>query len=198
METIVKIPKAVLIQKLRERDGTNCTHPECGLPLDFDLPETSKHLVTIDHKYPQSKCKEDNWEYADIWDLDNLQLMHKSCNARKGSKIYLPDGTLPPSKRKMMLRREKRASRTEIAECCNSGRMLEYDQICSVCGSEAKPVGFPASAQVTPNDCPHEYPFSCYACIVGLAPRQAAIVTVLDGTVLEDDRIIGSAYDATE
>ena len=188
MPQIIKISRPELFAEMRNRDGDNCMHPECGRDLDFSLVGTDTRMEpTIDHWMPQYWCREQGWSYEEVWDITNLRLMHKGCNAKKGGLIPNDDGTLPPRPTKMWQRRaEKRSDRPDICQDCNSGRMLDLDEICSTCGSGPMPQLFPALYSVSPKDCPHEGPWNCWACVLGIETRTPAIVDVLDGSQLED------------
>ena len=177
-----------VVVALRARDGDVCMHPDCGRPLDFDLIGTDSKLApTIDHWMPQAWCYENGWTRDEVWDISNLKFMHKACNAKKGSLIPNEDGTLPARKvREFRYRRDKRANRPVVCEACNSGRWLGIDEICTVCGNSAQPMPFPAAHVLKPNDCPHEGPWSCFACVLGIVPRVPAIVDVLDGSYTDD------------
>src|SRR5690349_17685896 len=82
----IKVPRAELVADLRERDGDTCQHPDCGRPIDFSITEGPLEN-TIDHWMPQHYGKSEGWTLAEIWDLSNLKLMHKKCNAKKGDLI---------------------------------------------------------------------------------------------------------------
>ena len=66
-------------QKLRiqilDRDGWQCAL--CNRPAD-----------TVDHIYPRVKG-------GDMWALDNLQSLCKSCNSRKGGRFFSQQATPP-------------------------------------------------------------------------------------------------------
>ena len=66
-------------QKLRiqilDRDGWQCAI--CNRPAD-----------TVDHIYPRIKG-------GDMWALDNLQSLCKSCNSRKGGRFFSQKATPP-------------------------------------------------------------------------------------------------------
>jgi 5-methylcytosine-specific restriction endonuclease McrA len=66
-------------QKLRiqilDRDGWQCAI--CNRPAD-----------TVDHIYPRIKG-------GDMWALDNLQSLCKSCNSRKGGRFFSHKATPP-------------------------------------------------------------------------------------------------------
>ena len=62
--------KSVIIKILIDRDGDACKFCSKGV---------SVNNVSIDHKIPRSK--------GGSGSIDNLQLMHKECNSRKGNRI---------------------------------------------------------------------------------------------------------------
>jgi len=175
----VKVPRAELIATLRTRDGNRCMHPDCGLVLNFDVTEGPQE-VTLDHWYPQVAGKSDGWTMAEIWSVDNLKLMHKKCNAKKGDLIPNEDGTLPakPSST-FKFRRQKRAGRPEMCTECNNGHDLMVGEYCASCGCDAQ--RFPRSAKVRFDECDHELLW-CWVCSItpdmrpssiGIAMRQA-------------------------
>lgn len=185
----VKIPRSELVRKLVKRDGLTCQHPDCGKRLDLSLiGADDPREPTIDHWIPQSWAFDNGWTYEKVWDLSNLKLMHKRCNAKKGSLLPNADGTLPARPGKTFQpRRDKRATRPEICESCNSGRLIDLGQTCPVCGSGPQPEQFPALYKVSPKECPHEGPWSCWSCVLESDIRTPAIVDVLDGGILEDE-----------
>lgn len=174
----LKIKRKELVKQLVERDGLICQYPGCDEPLD--LKATGRREVTIDHEFPQSKAREAGWTEEEIWDLSNLDLMHKSCNAKKSDLVYNEDGTLPekPASR-FRLRREKRASRPSECTLCFNGRALLIDETCPDCGSGPQP-SFPTAYQVRSDECPHEGPWSCFACMTGIVDRKPAYIDVFD------------------
>src|SRR5687767_3100328 len=94
MGIAIKVPRAQLVADLRTRDGATCQYPGCHESLDFSVVE-GPNEVTIDHWIPQYYGKANGWTIEEIWDLSNLKLMHKKCNAKKGDRIPNEDGTLP-------------------------------------------------------------------------------------------------------
>ena len=176
MTTTIKIPREEIIIALRERDGTTCQHPDCGHELDFSLIE-GPLLVTIDHWQPQAKAREAGWTEDEIWDLSNLKLMHRKCNAKKGDLIPNDDGTLPekPMSR-FRFRRQKRAGRPELCQECDNGHNLAPDEICANCGCDAQ--RYPRWAKVPAPDCDHEL-FWCWACSIGIIERPSSIATAM-------------------
>lgn len=163
------------IDTLIEIWGPNCFFPGCGKPFE------SRADITFDHWIPQS--------LGGTWDIDNLRLMHKRCNAVKGDRMPNPDGTLPLLKRETGLanrRAVRRGVRPEICNTCEAGRKLGPTETCGVCGSGPKPDVFPRWAKVRSSECDHEL-FWCWSCSIGIAPRRAAIITVLDGEFLDEE-----------
>lgn len=177
IQAIEKLPRPAIIESLVERDGLLCQYPGCGRILELDATE---HLeVTIDHWMPKSWCLDQGWTWTEIWDLDNLKLMHKQCNAKKGSRIPNEDGSLPPRvERKFRYRRQKRAERPEICTSCNAGRNLGPDEVCASCNSGPQPERFPRWAKVNSSECDHEL-FWCAWCSIGVISRQPAANTAL-------------------
>lgn len=162
--TKVKIDRRSLVKALRERDGDVCSYPGCEEIMDFktkDLP----HSATIDHSEPQGWCRANGWTEEEIWDLSNLTLMGKRCNADKGERRYNPDGTLPPKPQSRHARRAARGPRPEICGTCNAGRSLVEDEWCIDCGSGPQPFRYPKWRQMKVKECDHDL-FFCVACTV--------------------------------
>jgi hypothetical protein len=172
-----KISRAELVAALVARDGMSCQYPGCGEELDFEA--TGSKEVTIDHTEPQAWCRENGWTEDEIWDLSNLTLMHKRCNAKKSDLRYLPDGTLPVTNRsRFRYRRDKRAERPEICTSCSAGRDLGPDEVCASCGSGPQPERYPRWAKVPANECDHEL-FWCAWCSIGVIPRAGATEMIM-------------------
>lgn len=171
-----KTPRAELVERLRQRDGAVCQYPDCGGRLDFDVSEGPLE-VTIDHWMPQYFGKANGWTMDEIWDLDNLKLMHKKCNARKGDRIPNADGTLPAKPQSTFrFRRQKRAGRAELCTECDNGHDLFVGEVCANCGCNAK--RFPKSAKVRFNECDHEILW-CWVCSITPDMRPAAVDTAV-------------------
>jgi hypothetical protein len=174
-----KVPRAEQIAALRERDGDVCQFPSCAVALDFEEPQGPLE-VTIDHWIPQHFGKANGWTYEEIWDMSNLKLMHKKCNAKKGERIPNEDGSLPDrSTRTFRYRRDKRAERPDLCMTCNNGHDLLVGEFCASCGCDAQ--RFPRSAKVRYDECDHELAW-CWVCSItpdmrpssiGIAMRQA-------------------------
>lgn len=157
--------RAELVLALIDRDGDECHYCE----RDFRQRER-----TIDHVYPQSRAYADGWTYQQVWDLSNLVLACKPCNAKKGDQLLNEDGTIPARKtRTFRYRRDKRAERAEICTSCSAGRDLGPDEVCSSCGSGPMPERFPRWAKMSATDCDHEA-FWCWSCSIGITPRVGA------------------------
>lgn len=165
-EEYTKIPRWELVELLRMRDGDICMHPDCGKPLDIEADAEDRMATTIDHWIPQTYGKANGWSMGQIWDLDNLKLMHKKCNAHKGDLLPNEDGTLPEKKtRTWKNRRAKRVNRPDVCTACNAGRNLEINEFCRACGSGPQPARMPRTMQRSPKDCDHQ-DFICVACNV--------------------------------
>jgi hypothetical protein len=161
------------IQEITERDGPNCFYPPCLQPFK------SREDITFDHWIPQSK--------GGTWEIENLRLMHKRCNAVKGDDMPLPDGTLPPKKRELNSherRIQRIGQRPEVCNTCMSGRILLLGETCPVCGSGPMPKAMPQSQKKRSNECDHDT-FWCWACIIGIAERKPAIYDVLGSDMLD-------------
>lgn len=167
-----KIDRAEQLSALRERDGDVCQFPACGLPLDFEIPEGPLQ-VTIDHWMPQHYGKDNGWTYDQIWDLSNLKLMHKRCNAKKGERIPNEDGTLPERvTRTFRYRRDKRATRPDLCMECDNGHNLLIGEVCAACGTDAQQ--FPRWAKMRAPECDHAVSW-CWACSIGWIERPSSI-----------------------
>lgn len=175
-ERMEKIGRAELLAALRSRDGFKCQYPDCGGTLDFSV-ESGPLEVTIDHWMPQHYGKTNNWSYEEIWDLSNLKLMHKKCNAKKGDRVPNEDGTLPEkSVRKFRYRRDKRAGRAELCVSCDNGHNLFAGEICASCGCDAQ--RFPRSAKVRFDECDHEILW-CWVCSITPDMRPPAAISAV-------------------
>lgn len=186
-DRIVKVPRAELVAALRKRDGDTCQHPDCGRVIDFNAPEIvdgkSNPLAnTIDHWYSQSFGKTNGWTVEKIWDLSNLKMMHKKCNAKKGDLIPNKDGTLPPKPQSTFrFRRQKRANRPEMCEDCHSGRLLGEGEWCNACGCGTNPGRFPKWRQMKVTECDHDL-FYCVSCTIWFPEqRRSALDALLTG-----------------
>lgn len=167
-----KTPRAELVAMLRERDGAVCMFPGCHVELDFTITD-GPFEVTIDHWIPQHYGKANGWTWEQIWDLSNLKLMHKKCNAKKGDRIPFEDGTLPERRvSTFRFRRQKRATRPECCDVCDNGHELAPDEVCASCGSNAK--RFPRWAKEKASQCDHEL-FWCIWCSIGVIERSSSI-----------------------
>lgn len=174
-----KVPRAELVAALRERDGDQCKYPDCGNELNFEITDGPLE-VTLDHWIPQWFGKENGWTWDQIWALNNLVLMHKKCNAKKGERVPNEDGTLPPRiTRAFRYRRQKRAGRPEFCIECDNGHNLFVGEICANCGCNAQ--RFPKSAKVRFDECDHEILW-CWVCSITPDMRPASVDTaVLQG-----------------
>lgn len=174
IQVIEKLPRDVIVELLAERDGLFCQHPDCGSSLDFSLVDSPLE-VTVDHWIPKSHGLANGWSWERIWDLDNLKLMHKKCNAKKGDLVPDADGTIPTRpESKFRNRRQKRVGRPEICTACNAGRDLMKDQICATCQSGPAPLRLPRYAKADLGKCDHATQW-CGWCSIGIAPRASAL-----------------------
>lgn len=167
-----KVPRAELVAALIERDGTKCMFPGCKQELDFSIIDGPRE-VTLDHWIPQWFGKENGWTMDQIWSVDNLKLMEKKCNAKKGERLPNEDGSLPPRQESTFkFRRQKRAGRPEFCGECSNGHDLFIGEICANCGCNAQ--RFPRWAKVKANECSHDITW-CWACSIGVVDRASAI-----------------------
>lgn len=183
METVepfglLKPDRTVIIDLLSERDGDVCKYPGCGTPFTDERPPT------IDHWKPQWWCKEQGWTFDEMWDLDNLVLMHRSCNAKKSDLVPNDDGTLPakvPSSR--ILRQRARAARPTLCDTCMNGRLLMPGEDCpDGCGFECSPKVAPKVLQVKPKECDHDE-HHCWMCYLGFVDRKSTLDSMIDKAV---------------
>jgi 5-methylcytosine-specific restriction endonuclease McrA len=176
-----KMSRDEMLTALIARDGTKCMYPGCGNELDFSVTEGPRE-VTIDHHIPQSKAYEMDWTFEQVWDLSNLKLMEKRCNAKKGDLMPNADGTLPEKAvRTFKYRRDARLQRPEVCTSCNSGRNLGEDEWCNACGSGPMPLRYPKWRQLKPSECDHDL-FYCVACTVYFPEkRRSALDALLTG-----------------
>lgn len=176
-ETITKVPRAQVISALVKRDGTTCQFPGCGRELDFSITDGPKE-VTIDHWIPQVWAKANFWTTDEIWDISNLKLMEKRCNALKGDRLPDADGNLPARvTREFRYRREKRASRPdEPCAACDNGHNLVVGEVCAQCNCNAQ--RFPRSAKIRASECDHEL-FWCAWCSIGVIERAPSIAIAM-------------------
>lgn len=182
METELSIERGTIIELLLERDGDRCQYPSCDRPF-ADAPFEDGLYATIDHWMPQWFCKEQGWTFEEMWDLDNLKLMHRVCNAKKGDLIPNDDGTLPdkvPSAR--VLRARAKAARPALCDTCINGRLLLPSETCPDCGSEAQPKTAPRTLQVKPKECDHDKTH-CWMCFIGHVPRVSALDSMIASAV---------------
>lgn len=173
---VLTLDRQFIIEQLISRDGLVCQYPGCDQPLVYD--ETSRHYVTIDHKFPQGKAREAGWTFEEIWDLSNLQLMGRACNSKKSDRTYDDDGMLTPTRTHTKV---VKSERPEQCETCGSGRLLLLGEICDVCGSGPQPSMAPRSTQKLPKECSHAGYDHCWMCWIGFVERKSAFMTILTG-----------------
>lgn len=171
MDTVLS--RQETIDLLMERDGEVCMFPGCKEPY----AATGRMVVSLDHIYPQALARRDGWTNEQINDVDNLQLMHKACNARKGHLLYDEDGNLPVKPREIKIPKSERPA---ICETCYSGRILLPGEECYDCGSGPQPAIAPAALQKTPKECDHST-YHCWLCFLDFVPRKEAISRIIEG-----------------
>lgn len=168
-----RLTRGELVIALMERDGDRCV---------YCLRDFSERERTIDHIYPQSKGYADGWTYEQVWDLSNLCLACKPCNAKKGDMLLDGDGNIPPRKvRTFRYRRDKRAQRAEICESCLAGRNLGPDEWCNACGCGPQGGRYPKWRQMSVKDCDHDE-FYCVSCTIWFPDiRRSVLDAILTG-----------------
>lgn len=167
-----KLSRAEMVSRLRARDGDACMYPSCHESLNFDITE-GPMAITVDHWIPQSYGKSNGWTWDQIWDLDNLKLMHKKCNAKKGDRLPNADGTLPDRKiSNFKFRRQKRANRPDLCMECDNGHNLFAGEVCAACNCDAQ--HFPREAKKKYPDCDHEL-YWCWVCSITPEMRPSAV-----------------------
>jgi hypothetical protein len=159
------------IEALIERDGFVCQYPGCTAA--FNPNPDDRYGLSLDHIYPQVRATRDGWTYEEIWDLGNLQLMHRVCNARKSDLIYDENGELPQRGRP----RSVKVARPDPCGYCDNGRALYPGQYCDICFSGPQPAAWPATMQRKPKECDHEV-YHCWLCVVGHVTRIPASADV--------------------
>lgn len=182
IETIQTKPsRDILVSALIDRDGDFCRYCK----RDFSIRER-----TIDHVYPQSRAYEEGWTYEEVWDLGNLALACKPCNAKKGDRLLNEDGTIPARKeRTFRYRRDRRATRpSEPCVVCDNGHNLFIDEVCAQCGVIAQQ--FPRSAKVKASECDHAVTW-CWACSIGIIDRVGSLEMLFFGVEGEEDGLLG-------
>lgn len=169
MRTLLSRDERIAI--LEARDG-----PDCRICLKPFLDGQER---TFDHIKPRSK--------GGTWDIENLQLAHKRCNALKGDREYDENGNLPPLKReeKALQKAPHKTERPQICDTCMSGRILLPGEECPDCGSGPQPAVAPRALQVEPKFCDHSTSH-CWLCFLGFIERKAAILTVVDAEYLNE------------
>lgn len=171
----LELSRQETIEILTERDGYICMFPDCT----EELTETGKHMVTLDHIFPQALAKRDGWTTEQINDISNLQLMGKNCNARKGHLVPDADGNLPLKVREP--RAVAKSERPAVCDTCYSGRLLFPGEECYDCGSGPQPAVAPKSTQKTPKECSHAGYDHCWMCYLGFVERSSALNNLVTG-----------------
>lgn len=155
------------MQMLLERDGAGCKFPGCE--HEFSDVSGSPWYPTLDHRRPQSKCKDDpDWPWQRVWGLDNLDRMHRICNQRKGDTEYNEDGSLTL----VEFTRSVKLIRPDICPSCYAGRLLLPGDVCEDCSLDIpQPSTWPAYLQRDPRECAHDRHSHCKFCVPGFVER---------------------------
>jgi hypothetical protein len=171
----LELSRQETIEILTIRDGYTCMFPDCTEPLT----DTGNHMVTLDHIYPQALAKRDGWSIDKINHINNLQLMGKNCNARKGHLIPDENGNLPLKVKEP--RALAKSERPVICETCYAGRLLFLGEECYDCGSGPQPAIAPKATQKTPKECTHAGHDHCWMCYLGFVERSSALTNLVTG-----------------
>src|SRR5687767_2553221 len=139
MDVTERMTRAEVINILRHRDGDGCFLGKHQFGSDDE--------ITFDHWMPQSWCFANGWTYEQVWDISNLRLACKPCNAKKGDLIPVDDFTVPVREPKA---RPIRVPRPEACDTCMNGHLLLPGETCPDCGSGPQPKSAPRSLTVSP------------------------------------------------
>lgn len=169
----INLSRQETVALLIERDGDYCRFPGCTRPFD------SKDIRTIDHRKSQFAAKQAGWTYEQINALSNLQIMHRTCNSKRGHAEYNEDGTLTLPERDVKI---PKAARPDICETCYSGRLLLVGEECDDCGSGPQPAAAPKAYQKAPKECSHAGQDHCWLCYLNFVPRSSALQNLITGT----------------
>lgn len=163
--TINTLSREERIAALMERDG-----PDCFLcKKEF---KNGKVDMTFDHWIPQ--CK------GGTWDLENLRLAHKKCNAQKGDLVPIDSVTVPKRVERDPFRSRavKRSERPEMCQDCDNGRVLMPEESCDKCGGSPVPTRWPAYLHARFGECDHDT-FWCGMCSLDIVPRKSALQSLI-------------------
>jgi len=163
MKTETKLLRDEIVKILRKKYGWSCFHPSCLIEFN----ETDE--VTIDHWIPLSR--------GGTWDIKNLRLMHKRCNALKSDTMPNADGSLPSRVRDD---KSRTAVKAEICDTCMSGRLLLPEEECPDCGSGPQPATAPKTLQRKPKECDHDK-YHCWVCFLDPDIRVSSLKHLLIG-----------------
>lgn len=152
--------------------------PDCFL---CNSPFGPTDEITIEHWMPQSFCRANGWTADEIWDIENLRLAHKPCNAKKGDLVPVDAYTVPVRPEPQRDRKAPHRERPIDCALCFNGRILNIGETCPDCNSGPQPATAPKSTQLSPRDCPHEGIWHCWMCFIGHVPRKSALSTLITG-----------------
>lgn len=150
---------------LVERYGMVCQFPGCH--HEFSPEYGSPWYRTLDHIYPQGRARLEGWKWTEIWDIDNLAIMHRFCNQKKGDSLYNEDGTLSL----LEVTHRVKLVRPDICALCYAGRLLQRGEECPDCGLHPQPSTWPAYLQKDPRECAHDAVSHCKFCVPGFVER---------------------------
>lgn len=143
----------------------------------------SEEDITFDHWIPQSWARANGWTEDRIHNPDNLRLMHKPCNAKKGDLIPVDETTVPVRETSETQRDRKmnKGPRPEGCFLCETGRLLLPGETCPDCGIGPQPACAPKTLQKSPKECDHDT-FHCWMCFIGHIERKSALDTLITGS----------------
>lgn len=144
------------IEKLAIRDGLKCAWLNCEYEIN------NSNILTIEHVKTRSSGGTD-----DLWNLELLCMKH---NYHRADREYISYELriLEPINKKV---KPPKIKRNKPSQCCNQGRDLAENEVCSTCGSEPQPQPFPRFLKRELKDCDHATTF-CWACALGFRERK--------------------------
>jgi hypothetical protein len=167
-----------LIAEITARDGYSCYLDhifKCGGEFTPTDGPTIDHFVAL--------ANDGDWE------ISNLKLAHLRCNQLKADRKWISPGVLEERARQGSTLRERKQDKRKIldefCELCYDGRLLLPGEDCPECETPA--VSFPWSTKREPKECSHAGIYWCWACSLGIYEREPAIVSVLDGSLVDEE-----------
>lgn len=168
LKVLVKLTlnRAETISSLSARDNSSgCQWLNCSYEINEENP------ITIEHILPRS--------FGGTDDLENLELLCQTHNYYRANRLYINKELriLEPIDKKC---KPQRVKHPEPTQCCNEGRNLGANEVCSTCGLKPQPQPFPRFLKRELKDCDHAF-FHCWACGSGIYERQQVIMNLMVG-----------------